>query len=191
MHQHSGIRDNHQRGKVVDFLSERISAGSQLSVVSAYFTIYAYEALSEDPKAKTPCPIVRMAENRPAKNLLAKAKELLTTPYLEAAANYTRQAFELAIRGACEAKGIEMSYRVYPKGHKKPLESQAFLDKLKQWKASDQHKQTAWDEAVKKLETMKSVVMNPYSHPSAPNIPKQEIQQAIDAVEKFMGLSNK
>ncbi len=44
---HSGIRDNHQRGKVADFLVEKISAGSDLSVVSAYFTIYAYEALAE------------------------------------------------------------------------------------------------------------------------------------------------
>jgi len=41
-----GIRDNHSRGKVSDFLVEKIAAGSQLSVVSAYFTIYAYEALS-------------------------------------------------------------------------------------------------------------------------------------------------
>ena len=146
------------------------------------------EVYEGDAKAKTPCPIVRMAGNRPAKNLLSKAKELLTTPYLEAAANYTRQGFELAIRGACEAKGIDMPYRVYPKGHKKPLESQAFLDKLKQWKASDQQKQTTWDDALKCLGTMKSVVMNPYSHPSAPNIPKQEIQQAIDAVENFLGL---
>lgn len=46
MHQHSGIRDNHQRGKVAHFLADRISTGSQLSIVSAYFTIYAYEALS-------------------------------------------------------------------------------------------------------------------------------------------------
>lgn len=147
------------------------------------------EVYEGDANAQTPCPIVRKAENRPAKNLLAKAKELLTTPYLEAAANYTRQGFELAIRGACEAKGIDMPYRVYPKGHKKPLESQAFLDKLKQWKASDQQKQASWNDALKKLETMKSVVMNPYSHPSAPNIPKQEIQQAIDAVETFLALA--
>ncbi|TXH26952.1 MAG: ATP-dependent helicase [Elusimicrobia bacterium] len=41
-----GIRDNHTRGKVADFLVEKINAGSHLSVVSAYFTIYAYEALS-------------------------------------------------------------------------------------------------------------------------------------------------
>jgi len=43
-----GIRDNHTRGKVADFLVEKIAAGSHLSVVSAYFTIYAYEALSAE-----------------------------------------------------------------------------------------------------------------------------------------------
>ena len=40
-----GIRDNHSHGKVADFLVEKIADGSSLSVVSAYFTIYAYEAL--------------------------------------------------------------------------------------------------------------------------------------------------
>lgn len=149
------------------------------------------EVYEGDTQAKVPCPVVRKAENMPAKNMLAKAKELLATPYLEAAANYTRQAFELAIRGACETKNIDMPYRVYPKGHKRPLESQAFLDKLRQWEASDQQKQAVWDEAVKKLVTMKNVVMNPYSHSSAPNIPKQEIQQAIDAVEYFLALLKK
>ncbi len=43
-----GIRDNHTHGKVADFLVEKITTGSQLSVVSAYFTIYAYEALSAE-----------------------------------------------------------------------------------------------------------------------------------------------
>jgi hypothetical protein len=42
----SGIRDNRIRGKVAEFLKEKASGGSRLSVVSAYFTIYAYEALS-------------------------------------------------------------------------------------------------------------------------------------------------
>jgi len=43
----SGIRDNHHRGKVAEFLIEKISAESELSIVSAYFTIYAYDALAE------------------------------------------------------------------------------------------------------------------------------------------------
>jgi len=42
-----GIRDNYSRGKVADFIKEKVSAGSKLSIVSAYFTIYAYEALSD------------------------------------------------------------------------------------------------------------------------------------------------
>lgn len=41
-----GIRDNHSRGTVADFLKARVQAGSDLSVVSAYFTIYAYQSLA-------------------------------------------------------------------------------------------------------------------------------------------------
>jgi len=43
----SGIRDNFQRGTVAGFLCEKIQQGSKLSIVSAYFTIYAYEALKD------------------------------------------------------------------------------------------------------------------------------------------------
>ncbi len=43
----SGIRDNHRRGNVADFLKSKLQTGSRLSVVSAYFTIYAYEALKD------------------------------------------------------------------------------------------------------------------------------------------------
>ena len=41
----SGLRDNHSRGRVSDFLKDTIRDGSVLSIVSAYFTIYAYDAL--------------------------------------------------------------------------------------------------------------------------------------------------
>jgi len=43
----SGLRDNHTRGSVADFLKANIKTGSSLSIVSAYFTIYAYAALKE------------------------------------------------------------------------------------------------------------------------------------------------
>jgi len=43
----SGIRDNHTRGIVADFLKSHIKEGSHLSIVSAFFTIYAYEALKD------------------------------------------------------------------------------------------------------------------------------------------------
>jgi len=43
---HSGIRDNRlARGTVADFLKSKIEPDADLSFVSAYFTIYAYEAL--------------------------------------------------------------------------------------------------------------------------------------------------
>ena len=43
----SGIRDNYSRGTVADFLKSYIQEGSRLSVVSAFFTIYAYQALKD------------------------------------------------------------------------------------------------------------------------------------------------
>lgn len=43
----SGIFDNHQRGTVSDFLRHKIRPGSKLSVVSAFFTIYAYHHLKD------------------------------------------------------------------------------------------------------------------------------------------------
>lgn len=43
----SSIRDNRKHGKVADFLKDKISSGSHLSIVSAYFTIYTYEALAD------------------------------------------------------------------------------------------------------------------------------------------------
>jgi SNF2 family DNA or RNA helicase len=44
----SGIRDNYHRGNVGDFLKAKIQKDSTLSVVSAYFTIYAYGALKNE-----------------------------------------------------------------------------------------------------------------------------------------------
>ena len=42
---YSGIRDNYQRGTAGEFVSSKLSLGTELSVVSAYFTIHAYAAL--------------------------------------------------------------------------------------------------------------------------------------------------
>lgn len=47
----SGIRDNHRRGTVGAFLQERVQAGSKMAIVSAYFTIYAYEELRQELEA--------------------------------------------------------------------------------------------------------------------------------------------
>lgn len=44
----SGIRDNLESGTVGDFLRDKITPDATLSVVSAYFTIYAYATLREN-----------------------------------------------------------------------------------------------------------------------------------------------
>jgi len=41
----SGLRDNYSRGTVGEFLNEKVRERSNLSIVSAYFTIYAFDAL--------------------------------------------------------------------------------------------------------------------------------------------------
>ncbi|MBQ9364687.1 MAG: hypothetical protein IJT82_02820 [Schwartzia sp.] len=42
------ILDNKQQGKVIDELRAGIRPGAKLAVISAYFTIYAYEALKKE-----------------------------------------------------------------------------------------------------------------------------------------------
>ena len=155
------------------------------SHLSGWKCVEVYEG---DAQATAPMPIVRATQNHPALALLKKARELMPTPYIEAAANYTRQAFELGARIACEVKGIAMPYHVYPKTKKPPLQAQDFLNKLKAWPGSDKVPKAGWDAALARLELLKNVVMNPYSHPNAPNIPKQEVQQAIEAVAHFLEL---
>lgn len=44
----SSIRDNKNRGSVGNFLKENIKINSDLSIVSAYFTIYAFDKLSKE-----------------------------------------------------------------------------------------------------------------------------------------------
>ena len=43
----SGIRDNRSRGSAASFLKEKANGGSELSVVSAYFTSFAYARLAD------------------------------------------------------------------------------------------------------------------------------------------------
>ena len=44
----SSIRDNHFHGTVGQFIKDKIKNDSELAIVSAFFTIYAYEALKEE-----------------------------------------------------------------------------------------------------------------------------------------------
>jgi len=142
------------------------------------------EIYEGDPAATAPMPIVRPTQNKPARALLQKAADLLNLGYVEAAANYARQAFELGMRVACELKCIKLTFRQDAKTHK----SQDLLIALKIWPGSASVPKANWDATIHRLELLKNVVMNPYSHPSSPNIPKQEVTDAIAAVTAFLDL---
>ena len=146
-----------------------------------------YEIYEGDTSATAPMPIVRKTEKRPAPALLAKGRQLLLLGYVEAAANYTRQAFESGLRGACEFQKVPMNYTADPSAHK----AQDFLDALKKSPKPTKVAQADWSACLQRIEMFKKVVMNPYSHPSAPNIPRQEVVDAADAVEKFLELAGK
>jgi hypothetical protein len=146
-----------------------------------------YEIYEGDVAADAPMPIVRQTENRPARALLANGRRLLELGYVEAAANYTRQAFELGLRKGCEIQKIPMSYTVDPAAHR----VQNFLDALKKAPKPAPVSQADWTDCLQRIEMFKNVVMNPYSHPSAPNIPRQEVIDAANAVEKFLELTGK
>ena len=146
-----------------------------------------YEIYEGDQAAAAPMPVVRKTAKRPALALLQKARELLNLGYVEAAANYVRQAFETGMRAACELKSIKLAYKQDSTSH----QAQDLLTGLQTWPGTLIVPKGEWDATLNQLQLLKDVVMNPYSHPNAPNIPKQEVVDAADAVEKFLELARK
>lgn len=80
-----------------------------------------------------------------------------------------------------------MNYTVDPIAH----QAQDFLDASKKAPKPTTVAQADWAGCLQRIEMFKNVVMNPYSHPSAPNIPRQEVADASDAVNRFLELAGK
>lgn len=74
----SGIRDNHFRGKLGDHLKSLVELEYQLSVVSAYFTIYAYQALALRHKPRQTSPNCAVPNAVNFKLPCARGGDLLT-----------------------------------------------------------------------------------------------------------------
>lgn len=141
-----------------------------------------WEVFEGDRAAAAPIPIIRPSCNRPALQYLQQAKALLAQKYVEAAANYSRQALESAVRGGLELKSVKLAYKRNPKDHK--LQDQ--LDALESWTKEDAARAKKYAPILGKVKTLKNVVLNPYSHPDAPNIPEKEVQEAIDVVDALI-----
>ncbi|MGD9975851.1 MAG: hypothetical protein AB7S77_22560 [Desulfatirhabdiaceae bacterium] len=62
----SVIRDNHSHGSVGEFLRQNITPNADISIVSAYFTIYAYHHLKSSRDSIDPSAVsVRRADFHP------------------------------------------------------------------------------------------------------------------------------
>ena len=143
---------------------------------------HCVEIFEGDVSAPAPMPVVRPTSNRPAKQYLAHANRLLADHYVEASANYARQAFEAALRGGCQHNNVPVAFQQ----NTKDVKAEILLKAVEDWAKLDPARKLRFEPVLNRLRLLRNVVLNPYSHPLAPNIPTTEVQGAIDEVEKLI-----
>ena len=112
------------------------------------------------------------------KAYLDKAREYLDENDYKACAIYLRTAFEVMVEDFCDAKRLPVRYR----RNRDRLESQDFWDPIK----VENQKTTFLDALlIRDIELYRSRILNPLSHTTITNIPKKEIEDAVEAVERL------
>ena len=112
------------------------------------------------------------------KAYLEKAQEHLDACDYKACAIYIRTAFETIIKKYCEDERLPVRYRSDPK----KLDSQDFWDSIKINNRGTCKLKRAF---IQKIELCRSIVLNPLSHATVVNVPKQELEDAMKAVEEL------
>jgi ABC-type Mn2+/Zn2+ transport system ATPase subunit len=115
------------------------------------------------------------------KKYLDKAKAYLQANDHKAAAIYLRTAFEVKIKWFCEKMNIKIKYREKPKD----LSTNDFWEPIKNAKNSDGTPEYINQDLAFHVELYRSFIMNPLSHAQLAIAPRQEIQDAIDTVERL------
>ena len=115
------------------------------------------------------------AEN---KAYLDKAREYLDVNDYKACAIYLRTAFEIMIEEFCDAKRLPVRYR----RNRDKLDSQDFWDPIK---VENQNSGFLDLPLIRDIELYRTRILNPLSHTTITNIPKKEIEEAIEAVERL------
>ena len=112
------------------------------------------------------------------KAYLDKAREYLDANDYKACAVYLRTAFEMIIQEFCEDKHLPVKYHRDPNKQ----ESQDFWDAIK-----IRNKITVLldQDFINDIELYRSRILNPLSHATIANIPKKEIEDTIEAVERL------
>ena len=112
------------------------------------------------------------------KAYLDKAREYLDANDYKACAIYLRTAFEMMIEDFCDAKRLPVRYR----RSRDRLDSQDFWDPIK----IENGKSGFLDASlIRDIELSRSRILNPLSHTTITNIPKKEIEDAIEAVARL------
>jgi recombinational DNA repair ATPase RecF len=114
------------------------------------------------------------------KKYLERAKEHLQANDYRAAAVYTRTAFEVMLKKFCESKNLKVKYRE----NIKALESNDFWTEIKLL-CKENNTLFLCVKLVDKIELYRSVVLNPLSHSQIISLTKDEVNKAVEAVEKL------
>ena len=110
------------------------------------------------------------------KAYLDKAREFLTANDHKACAIYLRSAFEEVIKKFCNEKRLPVRYRSEPN----KLASQDFWEPIAHPQDGTSHLDAP---LITELELYRRHLLNPLSHATITNIPKKELEDAIEAVE--------
>ena len=135
----------------------------------------------EDTARGIPAPTVRAPGDKAAKASLDQARIFLADHHIPAAANYTRAAFELALKAFCERFGVPVAFKTDPRH----LDTEKLMSAVEGWFKSHSAK-GCMAGVIERVKLFRKVVLNPYSHASPPNIAHAEVDGAISAVEQLL-----
>ena len=118
------------------------------------------------------------------KTYLERAREYLNASDYKACAVYVRTAYEATLKRYCEKNNIGVKYRE----DSNELDSNDFWTLIRDRKIPDPKKNNKTKRLiklvlVKKVELARKFTLNPLSHANIVNIPRKELEDAIEAVE--------
>lgn len=137
----------------------------------------------EDVARGIPAPTVRAPGNKAAKASLDQARTFLADHHIPAAANYTRAAFELAVKSFCERFGVPVAFKTDPRH----LDTEKLLSAVEGWFKAHSAK-VCMAGVIERVKLFRKVVLNPYSHAAPPNIARAEVEGAIASVDKLLAV---
>ena len=183
--------DMSNRLPLLDILDERDFAKYQVILMTYDRTFYEMvkKRKSDDKKWKAAelyCGKVdgyEIPDYVEDKTYLEKAREYLDANDYKACAVYVRSAYEATIKEYCEKNDIGVKYRE----NVNELNSNDFWTLIRDRKIPDPNsnkdKRLLKLALVKKVELARKFILNPLSHANIVNIPRKELEDAIEAVE--------